>query len=151
RRRRPAARRPCTRADRSRPASWHVTALAQAQQVASVAVLRQRRGPRSQLRLVDPAVVPGDLLRAAHPQALARLDGLDVVGRLQQRPGRAGIEPCVAAAQALQVQYALVEITAVEVGDLELAARRGLERSGEIAGAPVVEVQAGHRIVRTRL
>jgi hypothetical protein len=39
----------------------------------------------------------------------------------------AGVEPGVAAAQLLQVQAAVVEVAAVEVGDLQFAARRRLE------------------------
>src|SRR3546814_14453832 len=86
-----------------------------------------------------------------HAQALARLDGLDVVRCLQQRLVRARVEPRVAAAKLLEVQPALLEIAAIEVGDFQFAARRRLERGSEVAGTPAVEVQPGHRVVRARL
>jgi hypothetical protein len=41
----------------------------------------------------------------------------------------AGVEPREAAAHLLDVEVAALEIGAVDVGDLELAARRGLERA----------------------
>src|SRR3546814_11263601 len=61
------------------------------------------------------------------------------------------VEPRVAAAKLFEVQPALLEIAAVEVGDFQFAARRRLERGSEVAGTPVVEVQPGHRVVRARL
>src|SRR3546814_20794961 len=79
--------------------SWHVSAVDQVEQVLPVAVLGQRPGERLELRGIDPSVVVGNLLRAAHAQALARLDGLDVVRCLQQRLVRARVEPRVAAAK----------------------------------------------------
>src|SRR5690606_9076835 len=95
----------------------------------------------------DPAVAPGDLLRAAHAQPLARLDGLDEVRGLDQRLVGAGVEPGVAAAELLQVQAALLEVAAVEIGDLELAAWRRLELRREVARPAIVEIQAGDRVV----
>src|SRR3546814_7519572 len=118
------------------------------EQVLPVAVLGQRPGERLELRGIDPSVVVGNLLRAAHAQALARLDGLDVVRCLQQRLVRARLEPRVAAAKLFEVQPALLEIAAVEVGAFQFAPRRRLERGSEVAGTPVVEVQPGHRVVR---
>ena len=47
---------------------------------------------------------------------------------LEQRVVRAGVEPGEAAAHDLDVELAALEVDAVDVGDLELAARRGLER-----------------------
>src|SRR3546814_4294109 len=92
---------------------------------------------RLELLVIDPSIVVGNLLRAAHAQALARLDGLDVVRCLQQRLVRARVEPRVAAAKLFEVQPALLEIAAVEVGDFQFAARRRLERGREVAGTPV--------------
>src|SRR3546814_952898 len=64
---------------------------------------------------------------------------------------RARVAPRVAAAKLFEVQPALLEIAAIEVGDFQFAARRRLERGSEAAGTPVVEVQPGHRVVRARL
>ena len=46
---------------------------------------------------------------------------------------------------------AALEVRAVDVGDLELAARRRLQRRGDVEHLVVVEVQAGHRVRRLRL
>jgi hypothetical protein len=45
----------------------------------------------------------------------------------------AGVEPGEAAAEQGDLQRAAVEVEAVEVGDLQLAARRGLEVGARIA------------------
>src|SRR5690606_32747150 len=47
-------------------------------------------------------------------------------------------------------QRAGLEIETVEVGDLELAARRRFEAAGEVDGLPVVEIEAGDGVVRAR-
>ena len=73
-------------------------------------------------------MVEGDLFRAADLHALADFEGAHEARRLDQRIRRAGVEPGEAAAHALDVERARFEIDAVEVGDLVLAARRGLER-----------------------
>ena len=69
----------------------------------------------------------GDLLDAGDLEPLARLDGLDVVGRLDQRLGRAGVQPGEAAAEDLDAELAAAQVGAVDVGDLQLAPRRGLQ------------------------
>ena len=46
---------------------------------------------------------------------------------------RAGVEPGIAAAEPLDRELPLRQIGAVDVGDLELAARRGLQRGGDVA------------------
>ena len=48
--------------------------------------------------------------------------------RLEQRLVRAGVEPGDAAPEQLDVQLSALEVGAVHVGDLELAARRRLQR-----------------------
>ena len=62
----------------------------------------------------------------------------------------AGIEPGEAAAQDLDRQLAARQIGAVDVGDLELAARRRLEACGDAHHIVVVEIEAGHRDVGAR-
>ena len=46
------------------------------------------------------------------------------------------------------VQLAALEVGAVDVGDLELAARRRLQPRGDVDDLVVVEVEAGDRLVR---
>ena len=73
---------------------------------------------------LDPAGAIGDLLRAGDLQALALLERGDELAGLEQAVVRAGVEPGVAAADDLDVEVAALEVARVDVGDLELAARR---------------------------
>ena len=57
----------------------------------------------------------------------------------------------IAAAHQLDVQLAALEIGAVDVGDLEFAARRRLEAGGDVDHLLVVEIEPGHGPVRLRL
>src|SRR5256885_2365098 len=82
----------------------------------------------------------GNLLEAGADQPLPRLDRLDEGGRLQQRLVRAGVEPGHAAPELLDVQPARAQIRGVDVGDLELAARRGHQPVRHLDHARVVEV-----------
>ena len=54
------------------------------------------------------------------------LDHADKVGRIHQRIHRAGVQPGIAAAQQLHIQRAVLQIHPVQIGDLQLAAGRGL-------------------------
>ncbi len=51
----------------------------------------------------------------------------------EQAVVRAGVEPGEAAAQHLHVELAALQIDAVDVGDLQLAARRRRDVGGEVA------------------
>ena len=62
----------------------------------------------------------------------------------------AGVEPGIAAAEALDVKIAAVQVPLIEIGDLELAARRRFQLAHRLDRAFVVEIQAGHRVVRFR-
>ena len=55
----------------------------------------------------------------------------------------AGVQPGVAAAHDFDVELALLEIQAVQVGDFVFAARGGFEALGQVYDLVVVEVQAG--------
>src|SRR4051794_37714155 len=61
-------------------------------QVASVIIL-EAVGQLAQLVGADEPHVIGDLLDAGNFEALARFDRLDVIGRLDQRFRRPGVEP----------------------------------------------------------
>src|SRR5699024_11590088 len=54
-----------------------------------------------------------------------------------------GIEPGGAAGEHLDLQAAVLEVTAVEVGDLELPTSGGRQRPGTVDDGLVVEVEAG--------
>src|SRR5206468_5573079 len=89
-----------------------------------------------------------NLFDARHHQTLALLDRLDVVVRLQQRLVGAGIEPRDTARQLFDVQLTAFEIGAVDVGDLELAPGRRLQRGGDVDDLIVVEIQPRYCIRR---
>ena len=62
-----------------------------------------------------------------------------------------GVQPRVTAPHPLHVQFACFEIEAVEVRDLQLAARGGFHLAGELRHALVIEIEPGHSPVRARL
>src|SRR5207237_7665804 len=82
---------------------------------------------RLELRGVDEAGAPGDFFGAGDLQALAALDGLDEVRGFQQRLVRARVEPGHAALHRHDLELAALEVRSVDIRDLALAARRGLE------------------------
>ena len=108
-------------------------------------------GQPPELGPVDVAHPEGDLLGAGDHQALPVLDGLDEVGRLEEGFVRPGVEPGDAPAHELDPQLAPLQVFAVEVGDLDLAPGRGLEAGGDVRDPAVVEIEAGHGVVRFRL
>src|SRR4029077_8101099 len=109
-------------------------AVGERDQVLAIGVLAQWLSQREQLRPRDPATLEGDLLGAGDLQTLALLDRLDEVRRLQKRFVRPGIQPRIAATEALDHELAALQVAAVEIGDLELATRRGREGGGIIRG-----------------
>jgi hypothetical protein len=60
------------------------------------------------------------------------------------------IEPGEAAAEPLHMELARLHVVAVDIGDLELAAGRGLDRRGDIDHVRPVEIEPGRRPVRLR-
>src|SRR6185436_2334074 len=108
---------------RNRP-SWSNPAVRHAQQIVAVAALAQRFTEGAKLGGVDPTLLEGDLLDAADAQALALFDGAYELPGLDQAVMGAGVEPGEAAAKDFHAQLAGLEIEAVEVGDLQFAARR---------------------------
>ena len=119
----------------------------QAQQVLAITILGQRLGECLELFRRDPALAEGDFFRAGDLEALALLDGGDELAGFEQAVVGAGVEPGVAAAHDLDVELALFEVEAVEVGDFQFTARRGLEVAGEVDDLVVVEVEAGDGVV----
>lgn len=78
-----------------------------------------------QLRGIDPPMAPRDFLGAGDFQSLPILKRGDELTRLEQAFMRAGVQPGIAAAHDFHLQQALFEVQPVQVGDLQLAARRG--------------------------
>jgi hypothetical protein len=80
-------------------------------------------------------------------QALAIFDDGDELPGFEEGIVGAGVEPRSAAAEEFDVEVAALEIEAVEIGDLEFAALRGLEAAGERDDIGVVKIDAGNRVV----
>jgi hypothetical protein len=58
--------------------------------------------------------------------------------------------PGIAAPHQLDVQHAAFQISAIDVGDFQFAARRRPDLCGDINHLVVVEIQAGHGVVGLR-
>jgi len=54
-------------------------------------------------------------------------------------------------AHHLHIEFAPVEVLAIDVGNLQLAARRRLQRARNVDHPVVVEIQAGNGVARFRL
>lgn len=88
-----------------------------------------------------------DFFEAGDFQALAIFDDGDELPGLEEGIVGAGVEPRSAAAEEFDVEVAALEIEAVEIGDLEFSALRGLEAAGECDDIGVVKIDAGNRVV----
>ena len=119
-------------------------------EVGAVVVFFHRPGKGSHLVGSDVAEPEGDLLGAGDLESLPRLDGGDKLGSLKHGLMGPGVEPGDAAAERDHVSSPLSRYSAVEIGDLQLAARRRLEPGGDVAHGVVVKIQAGYREVGTR-
>lgn len=118
--------------------------LLEAQQILAVVVLLEWLGELVNLLSRDVAHAVGDLFETGDLEALTGLDGLDEGCGLQQGVVGAGIEPGIASAHGLDVKLVAREVGLVDVGDLELTARRWLYRLGDRDDVLVVEIEARH-------
>ena len=100
---------------------------------------------------VDPAVLVGDLLQHRDRHVLAPLHGADELARLVEALHGAGVQPRVAAAERHHGEQPVLQVHAVEVGDLELAAGGGDDPLGAPAHVAGVEVQAGDGVAGLRV
>ena len=98
----------------------------------------------------QPAHPVADLFQAGNLQALPLLDRLHEAGGLHEGIGSAGVEPGKAAAERLDPQGVLLEIDAVEIGDLEFATRARGERRGDVANPRVIEIEPRHGMMALR-
>ncbi|MNW09107.1 hypothetical protein D3C71_2060280 [compost metagenome] len=85
-----------------------------------VAVFGQGLRQALQLFGADPLTAPGDLFRAGDFQALTPLQRGDELAGLQQAVVGARVQPGVATAHDLDAELALLQIQAIEIGDLQL-------------------------------
>ena len=120
-----------------------IFAVGKAQEVPAVIRLREKLAPRDELIAVDEALDVGDLFEAGDLETLPVLQSAHELRGLQQAVMRAGVEPGVAAAHALHVELAGLEIRLVDGGDLEFSAGGGLHVGGDVEDGIVVEVEAG--------
>src|SRR5450830_1659655 len=128
-----------------------LVALEQSRQVRTVSRLDEGLCSRLEFSVRQEAPPPRDLLRATDLEALAMLDRPHVVGGLQQRVERSRVEPSSPPWKNVDLQATLLEVDAVDVGDLVLAAgrRREVVRDGD--DIVVVEVQTRNSEVALRL
>ena len=99
-------------------------------------------GARQQGLPVDPAVLVGDLLEH-DGHVLGALHGADELARLVEGLHGSGVQPRVAAPERHHGEQPVLQVHAVEVGDLELAAGGGRDAPRAPAHVARVEVQAG--------
>src|SRR5207302_1941736 len=82
-----------------------------------------------------------DVLGTCDFQPLPLFHDVDELRGFKQRIMGGGVEPRVAAPEALDVKLAALEVPLVEIGDFELAARRRLHFAYDVDHARVVEIQ----------
>src|SRR5579862_1573445 len=130
-----------------RRASEHAL-IEHALEVRAIARLAEWACQSAELLAVDETLTESDLLGTADFEALPRLDGLDEVGCCQERGVSARVGPGDAAPQDLDMELFALEVGAIDVGDLELTARGGLQLAGNPHAPVVVEVESRDGVVR---
>src|SRR5918994_1158034 len=101
-------------------------------EILAVGGLFQWFGKPKQLLGVDEAFDKGYFLGAGNLQTLAFLDDVNELRSLEQRFMGAGIEPGVAAAESPGMEFTAFQISLVEIGDFEFAARGRLHVSHDV-------------------
>lgn len=100
---------------------------------------------------IDPALHPRDLLEAGDLEALALFEHGDELRGVEQAVGGAGIQPGGASPEGDDPQATLCEVEALEVGDLQLAARGGAQAAGQRGRVRREKIQSGNRVVGFRI
>ncbi len=113
------------------------------EQVGTVPGFHQGFGAHAQFVVVEEALAPGHFFGHADLHAGAALHRSHVVGGIRHLVERPGVEPGGAAGQDLDLELAALEVFAVDVGDLVLAASAGSQVAGDLDHIVVVEVQPG--------
>ena len=96
----------------------------QAKKILPVFSVRDRSRLIAHLLGVDISESERNFLEASDLETLPRFHDLHEIGGLQKGVGRAGIEPGNSASDPLHMELAALEISPVEIGDLQLPARR---------------------------
>ena len=122
----------------------------QSQQILSVLSLEHILHAFADLGGSHPAVFVGDLLQTGDLKSLTRFDRSDEVRGVKHAVVRTGVEPGIAALEDLDVELTSPEIFVVDGGDFELAASGRFDVFRNIHDVVVVEIEAGHGIVRFR-
>src|SRR5262245_24750008 len=121
-----------------------------AHEMLAIAAFQERFGEREQLRAVNEAHAISDLLNAGNGYALAVLDRAHKLHRLDQGVMGTGVQPGVTTAELLDVELAPCKILAIDISDLELAARRGRKPRSNVEHPVVVKIESGHHPVGAR-
>src|SRR5262249_20966078 len=120
----------------------------QREKILPVSAFDHRLGQGFELVDGDVSKPVGDLLRAGNLQSLAALNRLNEESGFEQRIVGARIEPRHPAAHELDLELACFEVEPIQVGDLELAARAWLQRSGHPYNIRIVEVETCDGVAR---
>src|SRR5699024_11372685 len=89
-------------------------------------------GAGTQVVVAEEPASPGDLLGYPDLQSRAALDGAHVVPGIGHLVEGAGVQPGGASWQHLHVQTVPFQVGAVDIGDLVLATRTGLQGPREL-------------------
>ncbi|MOA42678.1 hypothetical protein D3C78_1647480 [compost metagenome] len=89
----------------------------------------------------------GNFFQASHFQPLALFNGMHEMTGFQQRVMGTGIEPGETTTQHFYIECLPLQVSAVDVGDFQLATVGRFDALGNLDNIVVVEVQAGYRIV----
>src|ERR1700722_2594986 len=105
-----------------------VVGLDQPQEIAPVAVIAHGLGKTADLVLADVTHAIRNLFQTGNFEPLPRFEHVHEGARFQERLVRARVEPGRASSEDLDGEAAGFEIATIEIGDLQLAPRRRLER-----------------------
>ena len=114
--------------------------LQDTQQILAVAALHERGGHRFQLPAREKSLGIGDLFRASDLETLPVLDDADEFGRLDEGGVGTGVEPGEAPPHDVHRQFSHLQVTAVEIGYLELTSRGRPNIGGDVNHFIVVKV-----------
>jgi hypothetical protein len=116
-------------------------------QVGSVLAVGHRFGDFNKLEKVEEATAERGFFGAADFDSGARFNGLDIGTGFVKGGAGAGVEPCKATGEFLDLKGATVEIFYVDGGDFKFTASGGLEVLGDGDHIVVIDVEAGHGVM----
>ena len=121
--------------------------LNEAQEVLAILVFEHGLSEVAEFVCGDPAVVVGDVFEAGDLEAGAFFHHLHENGGLGEGVVGAGIEPGEAAAEGLDLEFAVGQEGLVDARDLQFAAGGGLDALGDVNHLVGVEVEADDGVV----